>query len=145
MVQPVWLSASPAVLLNRFRSYAGSRRLPGFLVIQRRIAPSAPPEQRVRGAEQSEMLDHHQCNHALYDRGRQRHMRRKVIQNDAVTGDQNDYPNRQHPTASAQATMSSHRFAPLTTMAGYLAQHGTFARTNCKSRNPTAPLSTLLK
>jgi hypothetical protein len=55
-----------------------------------RLAPSASPEQCVQRANQSQVLDHHQNNHSRHDRCRQRHMRRKVVQNDAVTGDQND-------------------------------------------------------
>ena len=61
------------------------------------------------------MFDHYENNHAGYYCRRQRHMRRKVVQNDTVTGDQNDYSHRQHPSARTRAAMSSHAFDPLVT------------------------------
>src|SRR5438046_3102967 len=91
------------------------------------------------------MLDHHKNDHARHDCRRQRHMRRKVVQNDTVASGQSNYSRHQHPSAPTRAAMSCHGCDPLDTIARVKAPHGTFARTNCKSRMPTDPLSIMFK
>ena len=104
---------------NGSRSYSRSRRLSSFLLIYRYIATSAPPEQCVYATKQSEMLNHHEDNRARHDCRRQRYMRCKVVQNDAVTGYQNDHSQRQDPSARTHRAMPSHGLDPFAAMTPY--------------------------
>src|SRR5262245_26422566 len=68
-----------------------------------------------------------------------------LIQDGPVADDQGNCSHWQNLRARTQAAMSFHgldRLGPNGSLSGTA---GAFARTNCKPRNPTAPLPTLFK
>jgi hypothetical protein len=80
------------------------------------VTAGSVPKQGVQWPEQSQMLDEQQNDRSQYQTGRQCDVRRDVIQDHSMTGEERDDSHRQYPKARTQRAVFFHRFDSWITM-----------------------------
>ena len=68
--------------------------------------PSVAAEQGKRRTKQSQMLDDNEQENACDNSHRQRHVRRRVVEDEAVPGDEHEHEHRQYPQSPVCALVS---------------------------------------